>query len=238
MARRKARPAETVETVESDSALDRLARSVPPLIAATTFGTAWLAPASLSHAVLYSLRASIVLEFLAIHSGAFLGVLLARAVSGSGRRAGGSLVLALPLVAIYLGAAWGLSRQTQSWWPLAAAAWLLAVRLVPLAQTDVARRDAAIGRVLAEWACALGVFIIAAVVVQNVELPLSGLTAIDAADFPIKGWSTPLTMAQEIQLGTLHFIGLALLPWFVHMPALGTAMATMVDSTAGKSKGR
>jgi hypothetical protein len=193
----------------ADALLSRIARAISPLVAAAMFAIAWLEPARLAQPTIHSLRATMVVEFLAIHSGMFMTVLLLRAAKPG--KATTSVLMMLPLLAIYLVSAFGLSRQVHAWWPLVAAAFLLGGRVAPRFIADPARRDAATWRAFAEWGCGFAVFMATAAFVQHGALPLHGLATLDPADYPIVGWKSSLTMPQELQWGALHFALLAAL---------------------------
>jgi len=221
-ARKRARNAEAAPA-PPDTLIDRIARCIAPLAAAVLFVTAWIDPARLSRETIHSLRATMVVEFLAIHSGAFLCFLLIRASKDS-RKMVSSLLLMVPLFLIYVGAAWNIQKQVHAWWPLLAAAWLLGGRVAPLFIGDAERQRAAITRVVAEWACALAVFIASSAIVQNAGLPLGALATLDPASFPIAGWKSSLSVPQEIQWGALHFAALTVLAWLVPFERVGMAV--------------
>lgn len=203
----------TALSVPADAFVSRIARALPPLVAAAMFAIAWLAPAQLSHATIHSLRATMVVEFLAIHSGMFLTVLLLRAAQPG--KVLTSVLMMLPLLAIYLVAAFGLSRQVHAWWPLVASAFLLGGRVAPLFITDPARRDAATWRAFVEWLLGFAVFMASAAIAQHVGLPLGALATLDPTAYPIVGWKNSLSMPQEIQWGALHFAALAVIAFLV-----------------------
>jgi hypothetical protein len=209
--------------VHAPHAVQGIVRSGFALLVATAFIAAWVDPASLSQDAMLSLRATLVLEMLALHSGAFLGFLVIRAGQGGPRRMASSMAIAVPVMALYVIAGWNFSREVQSWWPLVACLWLVAGRVLPLARRDRAAHSAVIRTMIIEWLLALGWFITMMVAVRGISLPLMGLDGIDAASYPFEAWSGGLTLVHEVQWGALHFSGLALLPWIV--PGVERALA-------------
>jgi hypothetical protein len=199
--------------VRSPQLVQMLVRSGLALSVSVAFAAAWVDPASLSQDAVQSLRATLVLEMLALHSGAFLGFLVIRAAQGERKRMASSVAIALPVMALYIIAGWNFSREIHSWWPLLACAWLVAGRVLPLLRRERDARNAVIRTMMIEWLLSLCCFIATMVAVRGVTLPLFGLDEIDPASYPFEAWSGGLTLVHEIQWGTLHFLGMALLPW-------------------------
>ena len=197
----------TAAPVPADALVSRIARALSPLLAAALFAIAWIDPSQLSHATIHSLRATMVVEFLAIHSGMFLTVLLLRAAKPGKLLT--SVLMMLPLLAIYLVSAFGLSRQVHAWWPLAASAFLLGGRVAPLFIAEPARRDAATWHAFVEWGIGFALFMTSAAIAQHAGLPPGALATLDPDAYPIVGWRNSLTMTQEIQWGALHFAALS-----------------------------
>jgi hypothetical protein len=184
----------------------RLGSAMPELFASALYFVAWFSPASLSSEVLRSLVLAMLVEFLVLHSTAFLTVFAATRVA-SPKRAGLAI---LGLGALYFLFAGGFALAFHSWMPIYVIGWLVGSRLVTLV-IDPRGEDES-GRQMGMWALGTALYLLLAFATTIPPIPALGLddTAVARMDLPGSGlWiSEP---QRPIAMGAFYFglLGLA-----------------------------
>lgn len=105
----------------SGATLRRAVAAFPDVLASTVFVLAWIAPWILGTQIVIALMITMILEFLAVHSGAFIGLTVLDPEISRLKRA----LAVLGFGAVYMLFALGFSIGFGVWWPAVVFAWLL-----------------------------------------------------------------------------------------------------------------
>lgn len=149
----------------------RAVAAAPDALTALAFAWTWLQPMRFSDTAVQTLMLVMLLEFLVVHSGGFLGAtVLADGVS----RAKKSLAI-LGFGCFYLLFAGAFSLAFKAWWPLFTFAWLLASRfavvwLSPLPKLEEQQRQMSL------WALSVAAYLAAVFAGVLVPFPQLGIT--------------------------------------------------------------
>lgn len=116
-----------------DHSVGRALSALPDLVSCSMFLLAWIAPMALGAIWIKNLMITMILEFLSVHSGGFIGTALVD--PGKSRANKTRIVLVFGLFYMLFAAAFSLAFE--AWWPAAVFAWLLLAKfaqiwLVPL----------------------------------------------------------------------------------------------------------
>ena len=155
------------------AAFGRAFAAAPDAITALCYAATWLAPLAWGPGAVKTLMLVMLIEFLVVHSGGFLGAtVFAEGVS----KARKSLAL-LGFGSFYLLFAGAFSLAFHAWWPLLTFAWLLGSRrglvwLAPVPREEEARRQVKM------WGLSVGAYLFA--VFMGVLLPLPRLGVSEA----------------------------------------------------------
>lgn len=193
----------------SRAAVGRIAAAVPDVISCTVYLVAWFLPLALGAVWVKNLMASMALEFAIVHSSGLIGTTLAD--PRSTRRAKASVLLRFGTLYLLIVAAFCIAFET--WWPLAAFAWLLAAKIAviwlsPL-PTHVEQSR--------QWTltlASLAVFLVGAPVISGLPVPEFGIDAAvrEAAGLPA-GTDWDDTPHRVMAFGALYFAVQAWVKW-------------------------
>jgi hypothetical protein len=151
----------------------RVFAAAPDALTALCYAVTWLAPFAWSQGAVKTLMLVMLMEFLVVHSGGFLGAtVLADDVS----KAKKSLAL-VGFGAFYLLFATAFSLAFQAWWPVLTFAWLLGSRFALVWLSPLPREDEK-SRQMSLWALSVAAYLFA--VFMGVLLPLPRLGVSEA----------------------------------------------------------
>ena len=176
----------------------------PQFATAVTYLAAWLVPGSVPVALARALFLGMVLEFLLLHSDAFLNLATGVDKGASfGARLRGSLAV-LVFGSIYLLMAGAIGWATHSTTPVWTIAWLLGGRIFEVA---VVGDSASAGETrTASWLRHLFLYIFLAILTSVVPLPALGLTPEIVTGFHLPGSGTWVEKPQSaLAFGFLYF---------------------------------
>ena len=158
---------------QASRVIGRVVAAAPDAITALCYLVTWIAPFAWSSAAVKTLMLVMLMEFLVVHSGGFLGAtVLADDISKLKR----SLAL-LGFGSFYLLFAAGFSLAFKAWWPLWTFVWLLGSRLALLWLAPLSR-DEEKQRQMQMWGASVGAYLFA--VFMGVLLPLPRLGVSEA----------------------------------------------------------
>ncbi len=187
-----------------------VAAAAPQLVAAFAYLAVWISPLSFPPSLLKILMMGMVVEFLVIHSFAFMG-LLSQPDSNDPRR--GRLRRTWVVVgfgAFYLGFAAALSLAFKSSSPLWTFSWLVVSRLASV-WLGGESSFAATQRALTRWGLSVLLYILGVVLTSILPLPRLGLTPEVVATLGIPGSGLWVDSPQKLlAFGALYFGLLAL----------------------------
>jgi hypothetical protein len=153
--------------------IGRVVGATPDLLTALCYLVTWIAPLAWSPAAVKTLMLVMLMEFLVVHSGGFLGVTVLADDIPKWKR---SLAL-LGFGSFYLLFAAGFSLAFKAWWPLWTFVWLLGSRLALLWLAPLPR-DAEKQRQMQMWGASVAAYL--AAVFAGVLLPLPRLGVTEA----------------------------------------------------------
>jgi hypothetical protein len=177
-----------------------LLSALPDFLAAGTFLITWFAPATFGERMVSHLVAVMLLEFLVVHSAAFMGF----AVYGGGSRRN-RLLMMLGLFGLYALFAIGFSLGMGTWWPLQALAVLTLNRCTPLFLGPLPE-EGEMETVMASWAASVVFYLGGAAGTLIPDLPAFGITpeVIAAQHFTATGeW--PEQPYRAVAFGVFYF---------------------------------
>ena len=183
--------------------------ALPDAVTSAAFLCAWIAPLQFDNGMVKSLMLMLLMEFLVVHSGGFIGLtVLSDTVT---RRAKTAAIVGFG--AFYLLFAGAFSLAFNSWWPVVSFLWLLAAKfaqvwLIPLPRADEAQRQTTL------WGLSVVAYL--ATVFAGILLPVPAL-GVSADIIPRLGLSggglwidRPET---ALASGMLYFAALAWSKW-------------------------
>ena len=183
--------------------------ALPDAVTSAAFLCAWIAPLQFDNGMVKSLMLMLLMEFLVVHSGGFIGLtVLSDTVT---RRAKTAAIVGFG--AFYLLFAGAFSLAFHSWWPVVSFLWLLAAKfaqvwLIPLPRADEAQRQTTL------WGLSVVAYL--ATVFAGILLPVPAL-GVSADIIPRLGLSggglwidRPET---ALASGMLYFAALAWSKW-------------------------
>lgn len=106
----------------------RAIAALPDAVTAGLYLLVWISPLTLGAIWVKNLMVVMLLEFLTVHSGAFIGAPLADPNVSRGRKVG----IVLGFGAFYMLFATGFSLAFDAWWPAAAFGWLLLAKFMTI----------------------------------------------------------------------------------------------------------
>jgi hypothetical protein len=153
---------------ESANRFNRVLAALPDALTALAYAWAWLQPLRFGDDVVKTLMLVMLMEFLVVHSGGFLGVTV---LSDGFTRVQKTLSI-LGFGCFYLLFAVAFSLAFHAWWPVFTLLWLLGSRFAVVWLSPLPREDE-VGRQMALWALSVAAYL--AAVFAGVLLPLPAL---------------------------------------------------------------
>lgn len=187
----------------------RLLAALPDALSCAMFMLVWIAPGVLGAVWIKNLMVTMLLEFLTVHSGGFIGTTLANPDASRGTKTR----VVLGYGSLYLLFAGVFSLVFEAWWPIAVFAWLLLAKLavVWLAPVPTAQEQA---RQAAFTGYAVGAYVLGAMLTSILPLPRFGIdaAAVEAAAIPGRGlWVEE--PHRVVAFGALYFGVMAWVKW-------------------------
>jgi hypothetical protein len=153
------------------SSFARAFAAAPDAITALCYALTWAMPLAWSPGAVKTLMLVMLIEFLVVHSGGFLG---ATVFADGLSKAKKSLAL-LGFGSFYLLFAGAFSLAFQAWWPLLTFVWLLGSRLALLWLSPLPREEEA-RRQMQMWGLSVGAYLFAVFLGVLLPLPRLGVT--------------------------------------------------------------
>jgi len=190
----------------------RLVTALPSAALAVTFLITWIAPYTFGEQVVRRLVLLMLLEFIIIHSSAFMGLAV---ISNRPRRQ--KVKTLLFLGAFYSLFAAGFAASFERWWPMFAFWGLTANRLLAALVAPPAR-EADKRHIQAIWSCTVLWYLVAASVTTFLPIPELGITAAVRGTQDLPGTGLWIDEPQRvIAAGFLYFaavaVSLAAMQW-------------------------
>ena len=183
--------------------LSRLSASIPDVITAAFYCTAWVAPTLLGPGWVRNLLAAIAIEFLVMHASALYGFGIARRDDRLAKRA----VILGVLTCAYLVPISAIAIFMQTIAPVLSFVWLFTSRfafilLNPATAVEETRR------VQWLWAVSLVTYFVGVILTNKLPLPALGLTPDFVASLSISGHPNPKAQPPQITIafGLLYFL--------------------------------
>jgi hypothetical protein len=151
---------------------NRVLAALPDALTALAYAWAWLQPLRFGEGVVKTLMLVMLMEFLVVHSGGFLGVTV---LSDGFTRVQKSLSI-LGFGCFYLLFAVAFSLAFHAWWPVVTFVWLLGSRFAVVWLSPLPREDE-VGRQMALWALSVTAYLAAVFAGVLLPLPALGLSA-------------------------------------------------------------
>jgi hypothetical protein len=159
------------EYARTGAAFGRAFAAAPDAITALCYAATWALPLAWGAGAVKTLALVMLMEFLVVHSGGFLGAtVFAEGMS----KAKKSLAL-LGFGSFYLLFAGAFSLAFHAWWPLLSFVWLLGSRLALLWLAPLPR-EAEASRQMHLWALSVGAYLFAVFMGVLLPLPRLGVT--------------------------------------------------------------
>jgi hypothetical protein len=184
----------------------RLGSAMPELFASALYFVAWISPSSLSAELLRSLVLAMLVEFLVLHSTAFLTAFTAARVASPTRTA----LAILGLGIFYMLFAGAFALAFHSWMPVYVIGWLVGSRLVTLVVDP--RGDDEGGRQMGLWALGTLLYLLLAFATAIPPIPAFGVDSATVERMHLPGSGEWISEPQRpIAMGAFYFglLGLA-----------------------------
>ena len=206
--------------------LDTLRRAIaaaPDAATATFFVYTWIHPLGFGTTLVGDLLVLMLLEFLLVHSGAFIGnIVLSNATRW--KKTLGVLGFGAFYMLFVLGFAWGMNRP----WAIHAFLWLLVARLAMVWFAPVPRADE-IRRQQALWGTGALFYILGVFATTILPMPELGMTADVRAQLGIAATGKGLWQQKPqtvLAFGFVYFAAKAWVRWTLATPKTATAPAS------------
>ncbi len=189
--------------------LAAFAAALPDLLTAAAYLFAWVAPLHFGDGVVKTLMLMMLMEFLVVHSGGFIGLTVLSETASRGSKT----MAIIGFGAFYLLFAGAFSLAFKSSWPILSFLWLLAAKfaqvwLAPLPRADEAQRQTTL------WALSVVAYIGAVFVGVILPIPPLGITADIIPRLGLSGGGLWIDMPQTaLASGALYFLALAWTKW-------------------------
>lgn len=153
------------------SVVARLCAAAPDAATSALYLWTWIDPLHFSDGMVKSLMLVMMMEFLVVHSGAFIGLAV---LSDSATRLQKTYVV-LGFGAFYMLFAGAFSLAFHSWWPALSFVWLLAAKFAVVWLTPLPPADE-VQRVKSLWAISVAAYLLSVFAGVLVPMPRLGLT--------------------------------------------------------------
>jgi hypothetical protein len=189
--------------------IGRLAAALPDTLTALAYLITWLFPFAWGKDAVRYMMLVMLVEFLVVHSGGFLGVVMFDDAKAKMRKT----LMLLGFGALYLLFAGGFALAFESWLPILTFAWLLGAKFAMVWLRPVAKAEER-DRQMAFWGLSVAAYLAAVFAGVILPLPRLGLGSEIVPQLGLPGgglWvEKPHTV---IASGTLYFGMLALAKW-------------------------
>lgn len=203
-----------------------LISALPDAATATLYAICWFAPATLGYDWIKTLMLVMLIEFLVVHSGGFIGQTV---LSDASR--GIKLKAIVGFGAFYMLFVLAFCFALGEWWPIAAFGWLLVGKFLMVVLEPKPRAEER-QRLTSLWALSVVAYLFAVFATVLLPVPEFGIdaTAREAAAIPGSGlWvEQPQTV---VAAGLLYF---AVLAWVKASPVPSSAVASHDDTPGAK----
>ncbi len=199
-----------------------LISALPDAATAALYAICWFAPASLGYGWIKTLMLLMLIEFVVVHSGAFLG----QTVLGNSPRST-KIKSIVGLGAVYMLLVLAFSVALGEWWPVAAFGWLLVGKFL-MVVLEPRPRDEERQRLTSIWAASVAAYVFAVLAAAFLPVAEFGIHAAARAGAAIPGSGLWVEQPQSvIAAGLIYF---ALLAWIkLHAQHLVTSRSTVAD---------
>ena len=204
--------------------LRRVAATTPDAATAAFFVYTWIHPLGFGTTLVGDLLLLMLLEFLLVHSGAFIGSIVLSPTTTRWKKTLGVLGFGAFYMLFVLGFAFGMNRP----WAIHAFLWLLVARLAMVWLAPVPRDDE-IKRQQALWGGGALLYILGVFATSILPVPELGLTAEVRAQLGIAATGKGLWQQKPqtvLAFGMLYFTAMACLRWKLAAPKNETAPAS------------
>lgn len=187
----------------------RVFAALPDALTSLAFAWTWLLPLYFDASAVKTLALVMLMEFLVVHSGGFLGA----TVLGEGFSKRQKSLAIIGFGAFYLLFAAAFSLAFDAWWPLATFVWLLGSRFALVWLSPVAR-DAEVQRQMGLWAFSVAAYLAAVFAGVLVPWPELGITAERMPLFGLTGGGLWIEQPQTVLAsGMLYFAAMSWSKW-------------------------
>jgi hypothetical protein len=189
--------------------LQRTLKALPDAITATAYLSAWLFPLAWSPDLVRNLMLLMLLEFIVIHSNAFLMGTLGNDSISHVRR----LFTVLGIGMFYLAFVGGFALAFDAWWPVWSFLWLLIAKWIgvflrPRHAAEELAKQAGI------WLSSVVLYLLAVFATTLLPVPAFGITDEVLAVLSLPGSGLWVEHPQTVvAAGLVYFSGLAVLKW-------------------------
>ena len=187
----------------------RLFAALPDALTCVAYAWTWLQPLRFYAGSTKTLMLVMLMEFLCVHSGGFLGVTV---LSDGFSRLQKSLAI-LGLGCFYLMFATAFSLAFHAWWPVYTFVWLLGSRFALVWLSPVPRENEA-GRQMSLWALSVAAYLAGVFLGVLLPIPELGLGAAVLPSLGLEGSGLWVEKPQTvIASGTFYFAAMAWSKW-------------------------
>ena len=151
--------------------ISRISAAAPDLATAALYAWTWIDPLHFGNGMVKSLMLVMMMEFLVVHSGAFIGLAV---LSDTATRSQKTLVI-LGFGAFYMLFAGAFSLAFRSWWPALSFVWLLAAKFAVVWLAPLPREEEA-QRVKTLWGLSVAAYLLSVFAGAFIPLPQLGIT--------------------------------------------------------------
>lgn len=204
--------------------LRRVAAATPDAATASFFVYTWIHPLGFGTTLVGDLLVLMLLEFLLVHSGAFIGNIVLSPTTTRWKKTLGVLGFGAFYMLFVLGFAFGMNRP----WAIQVFLWLLVARLAMVWLAPVPRDDE-IKRQQALWGCSVLFYILGVFATVILPIPEFGMTADVRAQLGIAATGKGLWQQKPqtvLAFGMLYFTAMACLRWSLAVPKTTTPAAS------------
>jgi hypothetical protein len=189
--------------------LGRLIAALPDALTCIAYAWTWLQPLRFDSGAVKTLMLVMLMEFLCVHSGGFLGVTV---LSDGFTRLQKSFAI-LGLGCFYLMFATAFSLAFHAWWPVWTFVWLLGSRFALVWLSPVPRENE-VGRQMSLWALSVAAYLAGVFLGVLLPIPELGITAQVMPALGLEGGGLWVEQPQTvIASGTFYFAVMAWSKW-------------------------
>jgi hypothetical protein len=189
--------------------IGRLFAALPDALTCLAFAWTWLQPLAFDAGAVKTLMLVMLMEFLVVHSGGFLGVTV---LNDDWSKARKSMAI-LGLGSFYLMFAAAFSLAFKAWWPVWMFLWLLGSRFAVVWLSPIPR-EAEAGRQMALWGLSVAAYLAAVFAGVILPIPQLGITPEVIPTLGLEGGGLWVEKPQTvIASGAIYFAVIAWSKW-------------------------